>query len=62
LYKDLAWQKAMDLAEDIYRLTIGFPREELYGLTSQMAMRHVRSKYLEGLGVQLQGSSNNFSG
>ncbi len=36
-YRDLiVWQKAMDLVELLYRRTKSFPREELYGLTSQM--------------------------
>lgn len=36
-YKDLiVWQKAMDLVILIYELTEKFPREEIYGLTSQM--------------------------
>ena len=36
-YRNLiAWQKAMGLALDIYRCTPGFPKDELYGLTSQM--------------------------
>jgi len=36
-YTDLiAWQKAMDLVEGVYRLTKQFPKEELYGLVSQM--------------------------
>lgn len=30
------WQKAHQLALAVYRLTAGFPREELYGLTSQL--------------------------
>jgi four helix bundle protein len=30
------WQAGMDLVEQIYRLTQAFPRNELYGLTSQM--------------------------
>ena len=35
-YKDLVvWQKAMDLVTDTYRATRGFPKEELFGLTSQ---------------------------
>ena len=32
----MAWQKAMDLAVEIYRITKSFPNEELYGLTSQL--------------------------
>lgn len=36
-YKDLiVWQKSMDLVEMIYKLTNQFPKEELYGLSSQM--------------------------
>ena len=36
-YTDLiAWQKAMDLVEAVYRGTKIFPKEELYGLSSQM--------------------------
>ena len=36
-YKDLeAWQLGMDLAEAVYELTRTFPREELFGLTSQL--------------------------
>jgi four helix bundle protein len=32
----LVWQRAMQLTLAIYRLTQGFPREESYGLTSQI--------------------------
>ncbi|MCL6649685.1 MAG: four helix bundle protein [Chloroflexi bacterium] len=36
-FRDLeVWQKAMELAEEVYRLTKDFPQEELFGLTSQM--------------------------
>lgn len=36
-YRDLlAWQKAMALVSEIYRVTRSFPREELYTLTSQL--------------------------
>ena len=36
-YKDLiVWQKAMDLVEMVYQVTKSFPKEELYGLTSQV--------------------------
>jgi four helix bundle protein len=36
-YKDLiVWQKAMDLVLEIYILTEKFPKEEIYGLVSQM--------------------------
>jgi four helix bundle protein len=36
-YKDLiVWQKGIELAKRIYSLTRKFPREEKFGLTSQM--------------------------
>ncbi|MBT9445024.1 MAG: four helix bundle protein [Hyphomonadaceae bacterium] len=36
-YRDLTiWQDAMTLAETVYRLTSAFPKDELYGMTSQM--------------------------
>ena len=36
-YRDLnVWQKSIDLVEEIYKLSQEFPREELYGLTSQL--------------------------
>jgi len=36
-YKDLdIWKRSIKLVEDIYRITKTFPKEELYGLTSQM--------------------------
>ena len=36
-YKDLvAWKKAMELVTGIYQATQQFPKEERYGLTSQL--------------------------
>ena len=36
-YKDLdVWQKAMDLVVDCYKVTRLFPKEEAFGLTSQL--------------------------
>jgi len=36
-YRDLeAWQLGMTFVEDVYALTRSFPREELFGLTSQL--------------------------
>ncbi|HXU35418.1 MAG TPA: four helix bundle protein [Blastocatellia bacterium] len=52
-YRDLiVWQKAMDLVEEVYKKTKGFPREELYGLTSQLrrAVVSVPSNIAEGQG------------
>jgi hypothetical protein len=35
-HKDLdVWKKAMDLAAQVYSLTARFPKEELYGVSSQ---------------------------
>lgn len=31
-----AWQEAMSLVKEVYRITASFPRDELYSLTSQM--------------------------
>ena len=36
-HRDLkVWQDAMELVKDVYRITKGFPKEEIYGLTTQM--------------------------
>ena len=36
-YSELVvWQKAMELVEEVYRLTQQFPNEEKFGLTSQI--------------------------
>ena len=36
-HKDLVvWQRAMSLVSDVYKATKTFPREETFGLTSQM--------------------------
>lgn len=44
------WQKAMDLVEEVYLLSKGFPKEEIYGLTSQIrrAAVSVPSNIAEG--------------
>ena len=50
-YKDLiAWQKAMDLVTEIYKLTDSFPRREVYSLTDQIrrAAVSVPSNIAEG--------------
>jgi len=36
-YRDLdVWRRSMSLVKNIYALTSSFPREEIYGLTSQI--------------------------
>jgi four helix bundle protein len=52
-YRDLiVWQKAMELTVCIYSLTQSFPKQEIYGLTSQMrrAAVSVASNIAEGRG------------
>jgi len=36
-YRDLiVWQKSLQLCKDVYLVTKNFPKEEIYGLTSQI--------------------------
>ena len=52
-FRDLeVWQRAMELALKIYRLTQGFPREETFGLSSQLrrAAVSIVSNIAEGQG------------
>lgn len=52
-FKDLiVWQKAMDLAEEVYRLSRTFPKEEIYSLTNQIrrAVVSIPSNIAEGKG------------
>jgi four helix bundle protein len=52
--KIMAWKKADDLVVLVYEVTKAFPREELYGLTSQLrrAMVSVAANIAEGSGKQ----------
>src|SRR5688572_5557753 len=57
-YRDLiAWQKAMDLVADVYRLSAEFPTSERYGLTNQVrrAAVSVPSNIAEGQGRGIGG-------
>jgi four helix bundle protein len=52
-YQDLiAWQRAMDLVVEVYEATKTFPREEIYGLRSQIrsAAVSIPSNIAEGQG------------
>jgi four helix bundle protein len=62
-YRDLLiWQRAIQLTLSIYRLTAGFPKEELYGLTSQIrrASVSVASNIAEGYGRGTRGEYKQF--
>ena len=57
-YRDLrVWQKAMDLAEACYRISRRFPKEEMYGMTSQVrrATISVAANIAEGHGRNNRG-------
>jgi len=52
-YQELiAWQRAMDLVEEVYTASRDFPREEIYALTSQIrrAAVSIPSNIAEGQG------------
>ncbi len=62
-YKDLiVWRKAMDLAAEVHLLSKVFPKEELYGLASQVrrAAISVPSNIAEGQARQSTAEFLNF--
>ena len=62
-HKDLiAWQKSIQLVEIIYKMTQTFPKEELYGLTSQVrrATVSVAMNIAEGTGADSDGELKRF--
>ncbi|MGB9029449.1 MAG: four helix bundle protein [Acidobacteriaceae bacterium] len=57
-YRDLdVWQCAIQLSVSLYQLTRDFPREEIFGLTSQLrrAGVSVASNIAEGYGRTSKG-------
>ena len=62
--KLLVWQEAINLIEVIYRETATFPREELFGLTTQMRRSAVSisSNIAEGAGRNSSGELFQFLG
>lgn len=56
------WNKAMDLASDVYEATANFPKEETYGLTSQIrrCAVSVPSNIAEGAGRNTKGEFRQF--
>jgi four helix bundle protein len=64
-YRDLvAWKKAMELVTEVYRITERFPKEEIYGLTSQLrrAAVSVPCNIAEGQGRLTKGEFHQFLG
>jgi four helix bundle protein len=58
----LVWRQAMDLTKSCYLLTRSLPREELYGLTSQIrrAAISIPANIAEGNGRSTRGAYINF--
>jgi four helix bundle protein len=57
-YEDLVvWQKSVELVSEIYKATSTFPREEMFGLTSQLRRSAVSvpSNIAEGQGRATKG-------
>jgi four helix bundle protein len=64
-HRDLiAWQRAMELVTELYRVTSTFPREELYGLVSQLrrAAVSVPSNLAEGNSRNSRNEFHHFIG
>lgn len=64
-YRELiVWQKGIALVTDVYRLTAGFPKHEIYGLTSQIrrAAVSIPANIAEGQGRCSRGEFRQFLG
>lgn len=62
-YRDLiAWRKGIELVAAVYRVTQAFPKEELYGLTSQLRRTAVSipSNIAEGQGRKSKAEFRHF--
>jgi four helix bundle protein len=60
----IVWKRAIEMTLALYRLTAEFPREEIYGLTSQLrrAAVSVASNIAEGYGRSSRGEYRQFLG
>lgn len=64
-FKELkVWQKAIELVTETYLLTKGFPKDELFGLVSQIrrCVVSIPSNIAEGCGRKTPKDFNNFLG
>lgn len=62
-FKDLVvWEKAHALTLELYQATRAFPKEELYGITSQMrrAAASIGANLAEGCGRRTDGEFGRF--
>ncbi len=62
-FKELrVWSKAHELTMLVYKLTRGFPRDEVYGLTSQMrrSAASIGANIAEGCGRHSDGEMSRF--
>lgn len=62
-YQDLVvWQKSVELVSAVYVITKAFPRDEIYGLTSQLrrAAVSIPSNIAEGQGRATRGEFRQF--
>jgi four helix bundle protein len=62
-YRDLlVWQRGMGLAEEVYRLSRQWPKDEIYGLTSQArrSASSIPANIAEGYGRQSTTSYAHF--
>jgi four helix bundle protein len=64
-FRDLiVWQRSIEMAAEVYRLTKTFPREELYGMISQIRRSSVSvaRNVAEGQGRLTRGEFRQFLG
>ena len=62
-FEDLvAWQESQSLAVEVYTLTRLFPKDELFGITSQLrrAVSSISANIAEGFGRQTPADKINF--
>lgn len=62
-FKDLlVWQKAIQIAVEVYKITKDFPKEELFGLTNQVrrAANAIALNIAEGFGKHTTKSYINY--